>query len=25
VWEEQRGKLNEGDDSSCPLTGTKMF
>jgi len=25
LWEEQRGKLNEGDDSSCPLTGTKMF
>jgi hypothetical protein len=25
VWGEQRGKLNGGDDSSCPLTGTKMF
>lgn len=25
LWEEQRGKLNGGDDSSCPLTGTKMF
>jgi len=25
LWEEQRGKLNGGDDSSCPLTGTNMF
>jgi hypothetical protein len=25
VWEEQRGKLNGGDDSFCPLTGTKRF
>jgi hypothetical protein len=25
VWEEQRGKLNGGDDSFCPLTGTKIF